>query len=290
VGLYGTHHSPQSRFLYRSRRRILVAAAVSAAVFLLSGCSAELTEQAKRFGLPERSSVEGEFVGDLWQGFWITAAVVGVTVWGLILWCVIAYRRRTPDLPNQTRYNLPIETLYTVTPLLVVAALFTWTIRQQNEILELSREPDVTIGVVGQQWSWTFNYADEGVYDVGTAAENPTLYLPVDNLVRFELRSPDVIHSFWIPSFYFKMDVIPGRLNEFQMTPDTEGTFKGKCAELCGTYHSRMLFNVRIVSEAEYRAHIAELRARGQTGTVEAPLRGAYRPEPLTEQTGENAR
>jgi cytochrome c oxidase subunit II len=256
----------------------------------LSGCSTELTEQAKRLGLPERSSVEGELVGNLWIGFWITAFIVGAIVWGLILWSVVAYRRRTPELPNQTRYNLPIEALYTITPIFIVLALFSWTARNQSEILDLSREPDVTIGVVGQQWSWTFNYTDEDVYDVGTSAENPTLYLPVDQLVQFDLRSPDVIHSFWVPSFYFKMDVIPGRFNSFQMTPDTEGTFKGKCAELCGTYHSRMLFNVKIVSQSEYEDHIADLRARGQTGTVEAPLRGAYDTEPLTPQTGENAR
>jgi cytochrome c oxidase subunit II len=286
VGLYGTHH-PTRR---RSARRPVATATAVGAVLAVSGCSAELTEQAKRLGLPERSSAEAELVGDLWIGFWITAFIVGAIVWGLILWAAVAYYRRRPELPNQTRYNMPIEALYTITPIFIVLALFTWTARQQSEILDISREPDVTIGVVGQQWSWTFNYTDEGVYDVGTSAENPTLYLPVDQLVQFDLRSPDVIHSFWVPSFYFKMDVIPGRFNSFQMTPDTEGTFKGKCAELCGTYHSRMLFDVKIVSQSEYEDHIADLRARGQTGTVEAPLRGAYDTEPLTPQTGENAR
>lgn len=285
MSLSGTHQSPRRR----SARRLAIAAAIATAALPLSGCAAEV-EQFKRFGLPERSSAEAQITGDLWVGFWITAFIVGAIVWGLILWSAFAYRRRRPELPNQTRYNMPIEALYTITPIFIVIALFSWTARTQSDILNISRDPDVTIGVVGQQWSWTFNYTDEDVYDVGTSAENPTLYLPVDQLVQFDLRSPDVIHSFWVPSFYFKMDVIPGRFNSFQMTPDKEGTFKGKCAELCGTYHSRMLFDVKIVSQAEYRAHIADLRARGQTGTVEAPLRGAYDTEPLTPQTGENAR
>ena len=70
------------------------------------------------------------------------------------------------------------------------------------------------------------------------------------------LTSPDVVHSFWVPAFLFKMDVIPGRNNSFTLTPDHIGTFDGKCAELCGEYHSRMLFNVKVVSQADYEAHL----------------------------------
>jgi cytochrome c oxidase subunit 2 len=72
-----------------------------------------------------------------------------------------------------------------------------------------------------------------------------------------------------VPQFLFKMDVVPGRLNEFELTPNKEGIFAGKCAELCGTDHSRMLFNVHVVSRAEYDAHIAELKANGQAGALE---------------------
>jgi cytochrome c oxidase subunit 2 len=85
-----------------------------------------------------------------------------------------------------------------------------------------------------------------------------------------------VIHSFWIPQFYMKMDVIPGKTNTFQVTPNREGTYAGKCAELCGVYHSRMLFDVEVVSEEEYEAHLQELRDRGQTGLIPSPLRGAF--------------
>jgi cytochrome c oxidase subunit 2 len=96
----------------------------------------------------------------------------------------------------------------------------------------------------------------------------PTLYLPVDESVRFELSSPDVVHSFWVPAFSYKLDVIPGRLNAFDLTPTREGTFAGKCAELCGTYHSRMLFNVEVVSAEEYAQHLEDLEAQGNVGVL----------------------
>lgn len=272
----------------RSLRTLVLGTGTALVVLVLSGCSREVIDQWGRGGLPESSTVEGPMVEDLWVGYWIAAVVVGVIVWGLILWACVAYRRRGTDLPPQFRYNMPIEAFYTLAPLIVIAALFTWTVRVQNDIVSIDREPDLTVAVIGQQWSWTFNYVDSDVYEIGTAAQNPTLYLPVDQRVEFELRSPDVNHGFWVPSFYFKMDVIPGRLNTFQATPDTEGTYVGKCTELCGSYHSRMLFTVKIVSEQEYEERMQELRDRGQTGYIDAPLRGAYAEEPLTEEKGAN--
>jgi cytochrome c oxidase subunit 2 len=89
--------------------------------------------------------------------------------------------------------------------------------------------------------------------------EFPTLYLPVNKSVELQLNSRDVIHSFWVPAFLQKRDMIPGRTNYITLTPQQEGTFEGKCAELCGEYHSEMLFNVKVVSEAEYEAYLATL-------------------------------
>ncbi len=266
-----------------ARRRVTTALALGAAALASGGCSAELTDQWRRGGFPEPATEQTDLIGNLWNGTWIAALAVGVLVWGLILWAAVAYRRRTNDLPPQTRYNLPIEFLYTVAPLAVIGALFYFTVDRQNEILDTSDEPDLTIGVVGQQWAWTFNYLDDDVYDTGTTTDPTTLYLPVDQTVRFELESPDTVHSFWVPSFYMKLDAIPGRTNVFHATPNREGTFGGKCAELCGVYHSRMLFTVEVVSQDEYEDHLEDLRDAGQTGQVEAPLRGSYSTTPLDE-------
>jgi cytochrome c oxidase subunit 2 len=181
-------------------------------------------------------------------------------------------------MPKQNRYNLPMEIFYTVVPFIIVGVLFYFTIIAQNRVTAKVAEPDVTIDVVGQKWSWTFNYKEadnpavgEDVWFAGTIEKSPDLYLPVGRSVRFNLSSPDVIHSFWVPSFYEKLDVVPGRNNSFDLTPTKLGTFPGKCTEMCGAYHSAMLFNVRVVSEAEYNAYLKTLVAAGQIGEAKGP-------------------
>jgi len=256
----------------------------------VSGCS---SADMPRFGMLEPATKEGNSILFLWQTSWVAALIVGGITWGLIAWAIVAYsRRRNPGYPTQTRYNMPIEILYTVLPFVMIGVLFFYTVRDETRLTQLTSTYDNTINVVGFRWSWTFNYTDDDVYDIGIPATNnaeidgqktngtpslegytgPTLWLPVDEKVRFVLTSPDVIHSFYVPAFLFKMDVVPGRTNQFELTPNRVGTFAGKCAELCGLDHSRMLFNVKVVPRAEYDAHIAELRAKGQTGSLESPF------------------
>jgi cytochrome c oxidase subunit 2 len=224
--------------------------------------------------MPDPATVNAERILALWQGSWAAALATGAIVWGLIIWSVIFHRKRSDELPVQTRYNVPIEVLYTVVPFIIIAVLFYFTARDETKILELSENPDNTINVVGRQWSWTFNYLDESVWDAGTPADPPTLVLPEGESVRFELTSPDVIHSFWVPAFLFKMDVVPGRVNVFEITPSKQGRFVGKCAELCGVDHSRMLFNVEVVSSDAYDEHIERLKDAGQTGNLPKGITG----------------
>ncbi|WP_345205397.1 aa3-type cytochrome oxidase subunit II [Fodinibacter luteus] len=270
----------------RPRRRfgaVALIGALSAAA--LSGCaSGELRGNASTGWLPPAVTEGGEVVTSLWIGAWIAALAVGVLVWGLTAWCVVAYRRRKDDndLPVQLRYNIPIEILYTVVPIFMVVVLFYYTARDETTLTDTSQQADVTINVVGKQWSWDFNYVEDDVHEVGEQAiltgepgaeeTIPTLYLPVGERVEFVLTARDVIHSFWVPAFLQKMDMVPGRVNSFQVVPTQEGTFKGKCAELCGAYHSHMLFNVKVVPRTEYEAHMAELRAAGQTGLLNNTL------------------
>lgn len=261
----------------RGVRRVVGAAGLGLAAAVLTGCGdlGEGPGRLRLFGLPEASSQQASYIGNLWVGAWIACLVIGFLVWGLMGWAFIRYRRRhARQVPKQTRYNLPMEIMYTAVPFLIVGVLFVFTVQAQDAVLdtEQSSPNPQTINVVGQKWSWTFNYVNaangETVWDAGTVERTPDLYLPIGETVTFNLNSPDVIHSFWVPSFYMKLDVIPGRTNTFQATPDKEGTFAGKCAELCGTYHSAMLFNVRVVSQAEFDQKMAELQARGQTGEV----------------------
>jgi len=257
------------------KRRLTALAGVAGGVLLLSGCSGETVEQWKRLGLPEGASDRTDAIESLWVGAWTAALIIGALVWGLILWAVVRYRRRDEDAPKQVRYNLPLEALYTLAPFAIIGALFFYTETTNDEVTASSGDPSHTVHVVGQQWQWTFNYSDQvpgeaeaGVWETGTLEDPAELWLPVDEVVKFELTSPDVIHSFWVPAFYFKKDVIPGRPNSFELTPTRTGTFAGKCAELCGLYHSRMTFSVRVVSKAEYDAHLKELAEKGQTGVA----------------------
>lgn len=226
-------------------------------------------------GFPSGATEESARTLNLWNGTWIAAMAVGILTWGLMLYASIAYRRRQGDgMPRQLRYNIPIEVLYTITPIAMILALLFFTVRDQSELTKVTNEQDVTVEVTGFRWSWIFYYADEDVYQIGQPSlvdeQLPTLYLPVDEKVQFRLGSPDVIHSFWVPEFLFKMDVVPGRINTFEVTPNELGTFAGKCAELCGVDHSRMLFNLKVVERPEFDAHMDELRALGQTGSPDS--------------------
>lgn len=263
-------------------RSVAIAGGLGLVALLATGCTAN---EAFFFDLPDPATAEGPIVQNLWQGSWIAAWGVGIVTWGLMIWAFIAYRRRkSSDVPEQTKYNLPLELLYTIVPLVMILGLFVFTARDQTELLSIENDQDQVVNVVGFRWSWAFNYLDEDVYEVGTPGVPPTLYLPVNEKVQFELSSPDVIHSFWVIDWLFKMDVIPGKVNVFQITPNKEGTFIGRCAELCGTDHARMLFNVKVVSQAEFDQHIEELRAKGQTGMLESE-RVSYEGERPSERT-----
>jgi cytochrome c oxidase subunit 2 len=248
-----------------------------AGMLLVGGCSQEDEASMKRLAQPVGVTDRSDSMHNLWMGSWLAAVLIGVLVWGLIGYACVKFRRRRDDeIPVQTRYNLPIEILYTVAPVIVVLVLFYFTVVAQNQVLAEASEsgpPDHTVTVVGQQWSWTFNYEKDDaldgnttVYDVGTPADRPTLVLPVNESVDIQLRSPDVIHSFWVPAFLFKLDVVPGRDNHFGITPTRTGTFVGRCAELCGTYHSRMLFDLKVVSADEYAQHLRDLQRLGNVG------------------------
>jgi cytochrome c oxidase subunit 2 len=177
---------------------------------------------------------------------------------------------------------MPIEIFYTVVPLILVLGLFAFTARDQSAIETRYDKPDVVVDAWGKQWSWDFDYGQANVYETGVQAhladtgpnrgavetQIPTLYLPVNKKVEIRLRTRDVNHSFWVIDFLYKKDMIAGQTNYWDFTPTRIGTFEGKCAELCGEFHSRMLFNVKVVSPADYQAHLAALRAAGNVGTI----------------------
>jgi cytochrome c oxidase subunit 2 len=270
-------------------RRSSLLALLGFGLFALSGCGSDSGEW-ERLAMPDPGTEQGESILALWQGAWLAALITGVIVWGLIFYASWHFRRRSDDeIPIQTRYNLPLEIFYTIFPVIMVIVFFSHTVRVQNEVLD-DTEPDNTLTVVGQQWQWTFNhpYEDENVYVAGDGNTIPTLYLPVDETTRFNLVTPDVIHDFGVPGFLMKMDVVPGQMNHYQVTPKRTGEYAGKCYELCGTYHSRMLFNVKVVTRAEYDDYLQGLSEDPEHVSEEPVIGGSYADTPAGLESDES--
>lgn len=286
-GFWSMPEGPQvgkKPFRNHSMRRFAALAAGILALPALASCSAEVS----RGFLPGARDTTNntQLITDLWVNSWIAALVVGVITWGLMIWVIVAYRRRknTVGFPPQLSYNLPLEVFYLAIPLIVIGVLFVFTDREQRAIDARYPNPDVVIDVFGKQWSWDFNYVKEQVHEdagqqahlngsYGAPDRLPTLYLPVGKTVELHLQSRDVQHSFWVVDFLQKRDLYPGheQYNPYiSITPNRTGEYMGKCAELCGEYHSEMLFKVRVVTQQEYDNHIADLKAKGNTGNLGA--------------------
>ena len=233
-----------------------------------SGC-------AGRGGAPEPASSQGKDVLDLWRILLGAGVALGIFVTLLVLWSVVRYRRPRDagpaDLPKQTGANIPIEVFYTVVPLIIVAVLFGLTMRTQDRVTRLSDAPDLAVEVTGFQWGWRFRYPAQGVTVVGDANNPPTLVVPVGANVRLRLVAADVIHSFFVPAFLVKKDLIPGVDNDIEIRPTETGRFPGYCAEFCGLDHWRMTFDVEVVTPEAFEAFVEDQQpvpgGPGQEGT-----------------------
>jgi cytochrome c oxidase subunit II len=260
----------------RRRTRTLVWAAVLVAgVISLTGCT---NDTFTRLGFPNPVTQQGTTVVTLWQGSWIAGLAVGALVWGLILWAVVFHRKRGDKLPPQVRYNMPIEIMYTAVPFVLIAVFFYFTAKDENYIDKLPKNPQVVVDVIGFQWSWAFQYPQYNVTSIGNMWNPdeswsqqqqpmnkgglPVLEIPVGETVQFNLTSTDVVHAFWVPAFLFKRDVIPDHPNHFAIVATKTGWQLGHCSELCGVYHSRMLFWLDIVTPQQFQHDMAQQAAQ----------------------------
>lgn len=250
-----------------------IAALVVLVALTATGCSGD---EILRFGWPVGVTPQATEMRNLWTWTVVAALIVGVIVWGLIFWTATFHRKKKTvdgepeELPRQFQYNIPLEIFTVAVPTIMVCVLFLFTATTQNNVLKKVDNPDVKVQVVAFQWNWEFKYEDAGakkadgtqVSTIGSSGEIPLLVLPTGKVIQYDLLSTDVIHSFWVPEFHFKRDVFPSpeknnQDSSFQNTIDREGSFVGRCAELCGTYHSVMNFEVRALSPDKYDAYIA---------------------------------
>jgi cytochrome c oxidase subunit 2 len=179
-----------------------------ACAILLAGCD------APSLGMPDPVSKEGDRINSLWSGFVIASFLVFGLVVGLILYAAIRFRRRNDDVPRQNPYNVPIEVLYTVTPIVVVAVLFGFSVATQLKVTKPSPQGQaLVVNVTGFQWGWRFEFPEQGKVVQGAGEVSPpVIEVPVDRPAHFVLRTEDVNHAFWVPQFLEKRDLIQGVL------------------------------------------------------------------------------
>ncbi len=205
-------------------------------------------------------SPQGQDVHQLYVIILILAAPVFIGVEAALIWCIVRYRKRSDDPAPQSVGGSRSLGVFFVIPAVIVALLFPLG---ETTLLRIGRTepPQVQIRVEGFQWQWTFLYLQEGIFVSGkTLVKTAEMVVPVDEPVRITLTSRDVIHSFFVPDLLFKRDAIPGRTSTFEFTPTELGTFPAQCAEFCGLWHSKMTFDVKVVSSLDYQAWIKQQR------------------------------
>lgn len=249
-------------------------------------------ETANGIGFPhDVVTTQGIASAGLYLPIFIIAVVIFILVEGLLLYTALRFRRKDTDqggeLPRQVHGNNKLEFIWTAIPALIVTVLFIGSAVVLADIETESDDPAVVLNIEAYQFGWTFKYMDPASYDSITQkyAEtgivipfSPSLassedvppvkqeaLLPVNVPIRFRLQALDVIHSFYVPAFFFKRDAFPGRINEFELTIEEPGVYGGQCAEFCGLNHGRMFFTIRAVEQAEYDTWVAE-----QTGAAPA--------------------
>ncbi|MEO8639482.1 MAG: cytochrome c oxidase subunit II [Chloroflexota bacterium] len=232
---------------------------------------------------PEPHTTEAKEVFWLYNVILVMGGIVFVAVEGFIVYSVVRYRRRDDRLPTQIHGNNLVELIWTAIPTVIVLILFVLSTLTLNSVSQAAVHPGVTIEVEGRQWSWVFHYLDDDadptndVIVEGTALNGLVMALPVGEPVKLVLISNDVIHSFFVPAFLVKRDVVPlpeGKApNELEFTVSEKGTYSGQCAEFCGLKHADMTFSVQAMSRPDFDAWIAAIRA-GETPAPSVPAGG----------------
>jgi cytochrome c oxidase subunit 2 len=200
------------------------------------------------------------------------AVATSLLVLGLLLWVVARYRRARNPVASKTSHNTLIEVLWTGIPVLILAIVAVPSIRLLAQQYEPASEDALTIKVTGYQWYWGYEYPDEGIGEYvsrmlnreqADAAGEPhqlavdnRMVVPVGREVKLIVTAADVIHSFAVPSFWTKMDAVPGRANEVTFTPEQVGVFYGQCSELCGVDHGYMPIAVEVLPVDRWEAWV----------------------------------
>jgi cytochrome c oxidase subunit 2 len=192
---------------------------------------------------PGAARIEGLW----WLVFWIAVSVF-VIVMAFLFAALLRSRRREVEVSREVSWGEPFIVISgVILPSLVLIAVFALSLRDVHELSRPGEQPALEIEVVGHDWWWEVRYPNGAI----TANE---IHIPVDEPVRLNLRTGDVIHSFWVPRLQGKTDNISGRVNHMWLEADRPGRYRGQCAEFCGLQHAKMAFYVVAESRATFDA------------------------------------
>src|SRR5438270_11634089 len=180
--------------------------------------------------------------------FWIAMAVL-IIVGGLIVYAELRFRRKDDREPSQVHGNARLELLWTAVPVVIVAFLFVRTTLRMDYVRN-GPPPQVTVQVTGVQWAWGFKYSNG-------KSSFTKMMIPAGQVVRLEVTSRDVLHSFWVPRLGGQVYAIPGQMNHGWIEASQPGQYFGQCNELCGVYHSSMQLEVDAVTPQQYQAFLS---------------------------------
>jgi cytochrome c oxidase subunit II len=215
---------------------------------------------------------------------WI-CVVIGAGVYGAMIVAIVKFRKSKGAVPAKFTHSYALEVIWTIIPAVILVAM---AVPAAETLIRMedTRASELTIKITGYQWRWHYDYIDEevGFYstldresnaarrlDSGIEPETVDNYLlkvdnevvvPINTKVRLLVTAADVLHAWWVPALAVKKDAVPGFINETWFTADTEGTYRGQCAELCGMDHGFMPIVVRVASQEDYDAWLSEQRAR----------------------------
>ncbi len=226
-----------------------------------------------RLGFQDQYSPIGEY------GLWMHQAillplitVISLFVLALLLWVVARYRKSVNPVPSKTSHNALMEVVWILIPTLILAAVAIPSIDLLQKQFKPAPEKALTIKATGNQWFWSYSYPDNGGFEVisnmlpveeaakrgepGQLAADYRMVVPAQEEIRVQVTGADVIHSFAIPSLWFKIDAVPGRINEMVMFVKEPGVYYGQCSELCGARHGYMPIVIEALPRDKYNAWV----------------------------------
>jgi len=259
------------------------AASALAGVAWAVGVSADILGQPVDKGIDMQgaaSHIRAEQIQ--FHNFIVSPVIIGIAalVLGLLLYIIVRFNSRANPEPARFSHNTPIEVMWTVIPVLILMFIAIFSFRLLFEEHDMPR-PYMTVKVTGRQWNWDYEYPDQKIAaftatpmseaDAKTKnvpyllATSSPMYAPIGQVVRVQVTAEDVIHSWSVPAFGVKIDAIPGRLNQTWFKADRTGTFYGQCSQLCGSNHSYMPIEVKVVTQPEFDAWIAGHQPKATT-------------------------